>query len=51
MINIKKSGWKTRGLATTGGVVSPSSRKMKLSSESTVMDSVINCYGKKTTLH
>ena len=44
-------GSKTKGLATPGGVVSPSSRKKKLSCKLTVMDSVVNCYGKKTTLH
>ena len=31
MITIKKSGWETKGLAATGGVVSPSLRQKKLS--------------------
>lgn len=51
MIIVQMCGVKTKGLAATGGVVSPSSRKKKLSCKLTVMDSVINCYGKKTTLH
>ena len=44
-------GGEANCLATPGGVVSPSSRKKKLSCKLTVMDSVVNCYGKKTTLH
>ena len=51
MIIISMWGGKTKGFATTRGVVSPSSHKMELSCELTVMGSVDNCYGKKTTLH
>ena len=49
MINIKKSGWETRGLATTGGAVSPSYVKMEPSCKLTVMGSKLKHYGKKTT--
>lgn len=45
MIIVQMCGVKTKGFATTGGVVSPSSRKMKLSSESTVMDRKSCMYG------
>ena len=45
MIIVQMCGVKTKGFATTGGVVSPSSRKMKLSSESTVMDKKSCMYG------
>jgi len=40
MINIKKSGWETRGLAATGGVVSPSLRQKKLS----ILLAVMTCF-------
>lgn len=46
MIIVEMSGWETMGLATTGGAVSPSSRKKKLSSKLTVMDTNPRCYGK-----
>lgn len=39
-------GWETKGLAATGGAVSPSSRKKKPSSELTVMDTNPRCHGK-----
>ncbi len=45
MIIVQMCGVKTKGFATTGGVVSPSSHKMKLSSESTVMDKKSCMYG------
>lgn len=46
MIIVAMSGWETKGLAATGSVVSPSSRKQKPSSELTVMDTNPRCYGK-----
>jgi len=46
MINIKKSGWETRGLAATGGTVSPSLRQKKLSSILTVINSNYVLYGR-----
>ncbi len=49
MITIMTSGWEAYGLTSTGGVVSPSSRKKKLSCILTVMDSKVKHYGKKTT--
>ena len=39
-------GSETKGLATPGGAVSPSSRKKKLSCELTVMVAYPRCYGK-----
>lgn len=42
-------GGKAKDFATTGGVVSPSSQKKKLSCELTVMGSKLKHYGKKTT--
>ena len=49
MITIMMSGWEAKGLAATGGVVSPSSQKKKLSCKLTVMGSKLKHYGKKTT--
>ena len=45
MIIVQMCGVKTKGFATTGGVVSPSSRKMKLSSELTVKNKKCCMYG------
>ena len=42
-------GWETKGLATTGGAVSPSYVKMEPSCKLTVMGSKLKHYGKKTT--
>ena len=42
-------GWKAKGFATTGGVVSPSYVKMEPSCKLTVMGSKLKHYGKKTT--
>lgn len=46
MFTIKMCGGKAKGLAITGGAVSPSSRKKKLSCELTVKDSNPKRYGK-----
>ena len=44
-------GWETKGLASTGGVVSPSSRKKRPLIELTLKDTKKNGNDKKTTLH
>lgn len=46
MINVGMSGWEAKGLAATGGVVSPSHVQKKLSSELTVMVAYPRRYGK-----
>ena len=51
MTIVATSGWEAYGLASTGGVVSPSSRKMKLSSKLTIKSINPKRYGKKTTFH
>ena len=45
MIIISMCSGKVNGFATTGGVVSPSSHKMKLSSELTVKNKKCCMYG------
>lgn len=44
-------GWETKGLATTGGAVSPSYVKMEPSCKLTIKSINPKRYGKKTTFH
>ena len=44
-------GGETKGLATPGGVVSPSIRQTRLKCLLTVFSSKNDCYGEKAALH
>ena len=51
MIIVEMCGGKAKGLANTGGAVSPSSSKKKPSSKLTVMDTNPRCYGEWLSLY